>query len=358
LTITFTGGKDVTNTFLINWLYANEKEKIDLSVFQTKIDETLETESKEIVGAINELNAKIGISTPSVSLIGTWTVIDEPEIPTTEMLLSFTSNGETFNSIDFSYTGSSSWNIRTLTYGRANGDYVGVYTDNPSGNYGIPHGWSDEAYKTITVTEEPTDANAIAWLGANTDAPKVELPKEKMPQIRFAGMPCDGWFGRVNWEELGIGEGIETLNIKFTIEIVSGTVQPGDALQLCGMKWFGAWMSKDGSRSHPKKKKLRRFAEHTISEEDVGKRFITMTISGENKKALRLFTHSEYNGGHISPIYFRIRRPKGEMNAGDGGGEMTIDADFSNVVTVWKSYFYCHWFGEGENQTFCQIRLI
>lgn len=122
-----------------------------------------------------------GGSSSNASLIGTWTVIDEPEIPTTDLPLSFTSNGKTYTQISWGITGSSTWGIYNLRYQTEDRVYDDIaYTNNPSGNYGIAHGWSNDAYKTITVTEEPTDARAIAWLGTNTNAPKVIVYQEKI----------------------------------------------------------------------------------------------------------------------------------------------------------------------------------
>ena len=131
--------------------------------------------------AVNEkLNNSSGGST--ASLIGTWTVIDEPEIPSGYFPLAFTSNGEQFVALNIGYMGSSSWGITTLAYHKNNGESVSVYVNNPSGNYGIAHGWRDEAYKTITVIAEPTDPNAIAWLGNNTDAPKISSSENGLPK--------------------------------------------------------------------------------------------------------------------------------------------------------------------------------
>lgn len=122
-----------------------------------------------------------GGSSSNASLVGTWTVIEEPEIPTADFLLSFTSNNKEYDRMGYTSIGSSTWGINALSYRAAsNGYYDTIYTNNPSGDYGITHGWSNDAYKTITVTEEPTDARAIAWLVANTNAPKVVVYQEKV----------------------------------------------------------------------------------------------------------------------------------------------------------------------------------
>lgn len=114
-----------------------------------------------------------GGSAEAVSKIGTWTVVDDPVIPVSELPLKFTSNGGEYTYIGTGTTGPDQWGIRNLRY--CNGDTnenVMVYTNNPSESYGITHGWSNEAYKTITITEEPTNRHVIDWLENNTDAPR------------------------------------------------------------------------------------------------------------------------------------------------------------------------------------------
>jgi hypothetical protein len=139
-------------------------------------------------------NAGGGSADNSVSLIGTWTVIDEPEIPQGDLPLSFTSNGTEYMAIGTTSMGSSSWGINALSYQvKDAGYYEAAYTNNPSGNYGITHGWSNEAYKAITVTEEPTDPKTIAWLGNNTNAPKIEIP----PSLPSCDSSNEGQFLRV-----------------------------------------------------------------------------------------------------------------------------------------------------------------
>lgn len=274
-----------------------------------------------------KINATGGNSTPSVSLIGTWTVIDEPEIPT-GFPLEFTSNGNTYTAIGTASYGPSSWGINALAYQDDNGAYISVYVNNPSGSYGITHGWGDEAYKTITVTKEPTDANAIAWLGNNTNAPKVEIPKEEMPQIRFTsanGSTMDKTVSTFYVDEEN--------PLKLTVEVTGGALQVGDALQVCIRKRF------NGSKSngYRRKYKLQRCAEYIVTEEDLDKRFLTVQVfaSGEGSRGYRgLFRDGKMSS--TSPLYLRIRRPKGNMQLNDSG--QTVDAEFSNIVTIWKDY--------------------
>lgn len=151
---------------------------IDLSVLKIHKMSQEQYEREKAAGNIDENEIYVTpyeeTSAPSVSLIGTWTVVENPEIPKKELPLEFTSNGTEYAQIGFSTTGPDSWGIYNLRYQSQDLLYDdAVYTNNPSGSYGIPHGWSDEVYRTITVTQEPTDADVIAWLGDNTDAPKV-----------------------------------------------------------------------------------------------------------------------------------------------------------------------------------------
>ena len=114
-----------------------------------------------------------GGSSSGVSQVGTWFIIDEPEIPQKDFPLEFTSNGGTYVAIGATSMGSSSWGINALSYQRNYGAYDAAYTNNPSGKYGITHGWANDDYRYITVSKEPTDLGAIAWLNNNTNAPKV-----------------------------------------------------------------------------------------------------------------------------------------------------------------------------------------
>ena len=239
-TVTFTGGTDVTNTNLIDWV--TTWGELQVPEYQTKTDENLETESKEIVGAINEVN------------------------------------GKTF----------------------------------------------------------------------------------KMPQIRFVGMPCEGYLGWVDWSQITGYQEDSYENLKFTIEIVSGTLQVGDAIQLCRMSKYSGSTSyaPDGTKKHhPPKRKLRRLFEYTITEEDLEKRFITFEVPWNDKKAIKLFTKWATDKINDKSIYFRVRRPKGEINSGSNGGGMTVDALFSNVVSIRAYSYYYEWCPYGESEYFYHIRI-
>jgi hypothetical protein len=75
-----------------------------------------------------------------------------------------------------------------------------------------------------------------------------------MPQIRFVGMPCSGWWGQVDWQYLysngeyksGFADHMFDSattttheDLCFTIEIVSGQLKEGDQIQICRMAKYG-----------------------------------------------------------------------------------------------------------------------
>lgn len=258
-----------------------------------------------------------GSSTPSVSLIGTWTVIENPEIPKSDIPLEFTSNGVDYMAIGTTSMGSSSWGINALSYKLPEGYYDAAYVNNPSESYGINHGWRNETYRYLTVTKEPESREAIAWLGNNTDAPKVELPE--MPQIRFAN------FQKVElWDEE-----TETLSTRyrFTVEnLGGGTLQVGDKLQICCR------------RKYPNgKKKLRRMADIEITENDLNQRFLKIEVDPEDESVQKWLFRNDRNQSSVttlSAMYFRLKRV---TKYSDSDGK-ECNAIFSNVEQVWKTY--------------------
>lgn len=253
-----------------------------------------------------------GSSTPSVSLIGTWTVIEDPEIPESDIPLEFTSNGFEFTKITTGTAGPDFWGIKNLKYSGDKAE-IGAYVNNPSGSNGITHGWIDEAYRYITVTKEPESREAIAWLGNNTDAPKVKLEKEQMPQIRFAN------FTEYKNEE-------DMTMYRFTVEnLGGGTLQAGDKLQICCRRKYPGG-----------KKKLRKMTEYEITEEDINQRFLKIEVDPNRRGGAEkwLFRNDRKEGDTLSAMYFRLKRVT-KYSDSDG---MECDAIFSNVETVWKTY--------------------
>ena len=152
----------------------------------------------------------------------------------------------------------------------------------------------------------------------------------EMPQIRFTSANGSDMNGDTTTFFVD-----EQNPLKLTVEIVGGgDLKVGDALQVCVRKRFNGSMA-NGNR---KKYKLQRFAEYVVTEDDLNKRYLTVYIecgTEDNKVAYRgLFRDG--NTQDLSPLYLRIRRPKGGMQANDSG--QTVDAEFSNIVTIWKHF--------------------
>lgn len=260
-----------------------------------------------------------GSSTPSVSLIGTWTVIEDPEIPESDIPLEFTSNGTEYIGIGSTSMGSSYWGINALSYISPGGYYDAAYVNNPSESYGITHGWRNGAFRYLTVTKEPESREAIAWLGNNTDAPKVKLEKEQMPQIRFAN------FTEYKNEE-------DMTMYRFTVEnLGGGTLQAGDKLQICCRR-----------KNPGGKRKLRQMTFYEITEEDINQRFLKIEVDPNEETVQKWLFKNDRVGKHhtMSAMYFRLKR----AIKYDGNGK-ECDAIFSNVETVWKTFAIL----EGEN---------
>ena len=278
--------------------------------------------------------------------LGTWLlneVITPP--PNNGIEMAFVSNGKRYNGIvksDMLYYS------KDMTDSGANGvfDFTGIDCGE--------NVWVDEICRTITVLDHYNNEDVLGWLDEN-GAKVNSLIIPEMPQIRFVSMIGDGWYGQIPDPDDGT---YSYHNMKFVIEIAKGTVQIGDTLQLCGMKCFGA-VRVGGEIVKPPKRKLRKVAEYEITEYDIGKRFITFGIPFDNQKALRLFTRSEFSTtGAISPMYFRIRRPKGKLNSGTLDG-ITVDAEFSNVVTVMKTSHVESWVDEyGGEYKYCKLTIV
>lgn len=143
-----------------------------------------------------------------------------------------------------------------------------------------------------------------------------------MPTIRFIGLKGD--------RDLWYADDENNNSIRFSIEIVDGALQVGDTLQACGMRTFSK------SEANPyKKRKLRRFAERVITEDDLNQRFLVLTVN-PTRNALAHLGHNNRQSGGPTTIYFRVRRPVGDLQTNDSG--MTVDAKFSNVVPVPMHY--------------------
>lgn len=445
-TITFNDG-DTTNTSLIDWVTTwGVLQEVEC---QPKHDENLETLSKEIVGAINEVNKKtvdkigdidtyyedstdsVGFTdkgivwtaltdikledkevtsftyhrTPIVagenvtfevdeenqvvkinatgggttddSTVGTWVFNEELTTPldvadTPEKLNHWDTEGFYHDLNGYVITPNGNIPIEKIQCVLANGELYGDVYDNVillsevndsiwyvplDGGWRVTKDYIESNPPSIVITKEPSPEVA-EWIRASAKK-QSGTSKAEMPQIRFVSMPCDGWFGHMYWEEIDGTQDETYENLKFTIEIVGGgALQVGDAIQLCRMGHYGAWRNKITGKTNPDKRKLRRLFEYVITEEDLEKRFITFEVPWDDKKAIKLFTKWATSGVNDKTIYFRIRRPKGEINSGSNGGGMTVDAEFSNVVSIrCLSYGFTWYAPYDEEIKFYQIRI-
>lgn len=151
----------------------------------------------------------------------------------------------------------------------------------------------------------------------DSDNPEVVPSSLEMPLIRFIGLRGNNFLSNLDGEEQPV---------QFTVEVVEGSVQVGDTLQICGMRTFKA-----SPKNPSTKRKLRRFAEYAITEDDLDKRVLSLTVY-PTKNAFAFLGHNNRQGGGPCDFFFRIRRPVGDLQANDSG--MTVDAKFSNVVPV------------------------
>lgn len=145
----------------------------------------------------------------------------------------------------------------------------------------------------------------------------------EMPQIRFANATYNDVFQYVTPSD----------PLTLTVEIVGGgALQVGDKLQICAKRSYGYKKLVHGEYEPYYKQKLRCQWQREITEEDLGKRFLTIT-TGNNVNQW-LYKNDRYGMTHtLSPFYMRIKRVS---KYSDGGAE--CDAIFSNVATVWKTY--------------------
>ena len=150
----------------------------------------------------------------------------------------------------------------------------------------------------------------------------------EMPQIRFGSAIYTN-----------IGKIVDDENpLKLMVEIVGGgPLQVGDMLQICVKRTYGY---KKGNLTSYRKQKLRQQCSYYITQEDIGKRFISISTEGE--VAGWLFKNDRNsttpNGSEIdtlSAFYLRIKRP---IYKETSDGYVPIDAKFSNIITVWKTY--------------------
>lgn len=82
--------------YRLSALETKQQVNVDLTEYQKKVDETLETESKEVVGAINEINGKLPTIVEEKFLVGTAEPTTETVAPSIGALYVDTTNNATY----------------------------------------------------------------------------------------------------------------------------------------------------------------------------------------------------------------------------------------------------------------------
>lgn len=114
--------------------------------------------------------------------------------------------------------------------------------------------------------------------------------------------------------------------LKFCVEIIDGSLQAGDSLQICVKQLFTY------RERNKRKYRLRCQWSVKVTEQDIGSRFLYVNvIESLSGISQRLYKTNDWGNSTLSPLYIRIRRPI-------FAGTNEIDAYFSNIVTVWKKY--------------------
>lgn len=96
--------------------------------------------------------------------------------------------------------------------------------------------------------------------------------------------------------------------LTLTAEVIGGNLQVGDVLQLCAMRLYTYW-NEDGT-GRIRKYKMRTFCNHEVTEEDLGKRYIPITIENSYQLQNLLRGGGRYNSTvhNYYTKYMRIRR--------------------------------------------------
>lgn len=298
----------------IDYHYAQTRERIPI-VAGNNIEFELDEENQVV-----KINATGGGSAPSDdSIVGTW-------------VFNWTLNllDIALNSFEFAFKVTEQGTTYAFNEFAIDETYVNFYGE----DYAIDEaytdglGWREETYRTIEILEEPTDEVFISWLKANAtkQGGSSSGSNFEMPQIRFSTAT-----GSTENETPMLYVDADN-PLKLTVEIVGGgALQVGDQLQVCIRKRFNGCHGNDYRRKY----KLQRFAEYVVTEYDLDKKYLTVQVLFDEPigKAFRgLFRDGMAKG--LAPLYLRIRRPKGIMQS-NGSGQ-TVDAEFSNIVTIWK----------------------
>lgn len=261
------------------------------------------------------INAEGGSSTDD-SMVGTWVFYDTPSFAgveyNTPCYFDFTVAGEAYSSLlisDREYGMPADF----ITYSNDERSLT-AYSSEPV--VWLTGGWDKEEYKTIVINTEPEEEWLKTWIKNNAIKQSSNGSTKAMPTIRFAGATAnEGWY---------MTEGVP---VTFTVEITDGTVQEGDRLQICCKRMY---------HKKPNRRiwRLRSMENYTITADDVGKRFLSIVVTGEPKTERWLFRSDSNNiSNSLSSIFFRIKR----VTKRDVDGQ-ECDAIFSNIERVNKKF--------------------
>lgn len=272
--------------------------------------ESLETESKEVVGAINELNEKVnegggsGGGSPENAVLS-FTV--STDIPTTmsAIITAIQDGGGDISRYNYVQLTGYLTRLLLMQFQHYGGNTYKVNCNDVENGYKI---YSASTDNVCSVTSKRI-----------SEFLEEGKPSATMPQIRFAN------FQKVElWDEE-----TETLSTRyrFTVEnLGGGTLQVGDKLQICCR------------RKYPNgKKKLRRMADIEITENDLNQRFLKIEVDPEDESVEKWLFRNDRNQSSVttlSAMYFRLKRV---TKYSDSDGK-ECNAIFSNVEQVWKTY--------------------
>ena len=171
---------------------------------QPKIDETLETDSNEIVGAINEVNKDVKqIITLIDPMVGTWVFIDTPALPSESFAIKFTDGlGTEYGAIDYSAVEEMFY----YSYELGNLD-VDAYFGDASARE-----WAYEEAKRINILEEPS-TEAASWIKANAVKQVAEYQPKADESLETTDKTVVGAINEVNKKALVNADGIMLANI-------------------------------------------------------------------------------------------------------------------------------------------------
>lgn len=110
-----------------------------------------------------------------------------------------------------------------------------------------------------------------------------------------------------------------------SVEIIDGYLQEGDSIQVCTRELYTY------QDLNKRKYKLKCQWHTKITNENKNLKFINVAIYVGNVYKTRLFKSNRVGESTLSPLYIRVRRPIYINNVDN-------NADFSNIVTVWKKY--------------------